>query len=181
MKEVESAIRILVDVVVAATAVVAVLIHEDVVECEETNRLFDVDVLGKDLFKSCVRCPFEHSAERDQFLPVLLLGRARLQFVLFLVDRTAGPLVGQGATATEVRGHFPTHAFAGVVVLLDEVLVQLLDVGVDAEIHAVDDDLHEVGPRCGHVFRRDVREENLSHHRRITIGIQQIQGVVPAQ
>jgi hypothetical protein len=74
MKEVESAIRILVDVVVAATAVVAVLIHEDVVECEKTNRFFDVDVFGKDLFKSCFRSSFEHSAERDQFLPVLLLG-----------------------------------------------------------------------------------------------------------
>jgi hypothetical protein len=181
MKEVESAIRILVDVVVASAAVVAVLIHEDVVECEKPNRFLDVDVLGKDLFKACFRSPLENPAERDQFLPVLLLGRARLQLILLLVDRTAGPLIGEGATATEVRGDFPTNAFSGVVVLLDEVLVQLLDVGVDPEIDAVRDDLHEVGPGSGHVLRSDVREEDFSHHRRITIGIQQIQGVVASQ
>jgi uncharacterized Zn finger protein len=52
VEEVKSPIWILVDVVVASTAVVAILIHEDVVECEETNRLFDVDVFGKHLFKA---------------------------------------------------------------------------------------------------------------------------------
>ena len=57
-----------------------------------------------------------------------------------------------------------------------EVLVDLLDVGVNAEGDAVHHHSDEVGLGCWHVLRCDVRKQNLPHDRVVAVGIEQIEG-----
>lgn len=75
----------------------------------------------------------------------------------------------------------PAGAVGRTVVLREKLLIELLDVGVNAPALAVDDDLDEIGFGGWHVFAGDLRIEHGAQHGIVFMGVEQIEGFIAVQ
>ena len=123
MHEVEDPLGIHVDVVVAATAVMAVGIEQRIVDREKADRLLHVQMVGQRVLERLVGRLAQDPAPFDQRVPVLGTGRVGLQLVTPGVFVSIGSVVRERATAGEVRRDLPSHALRGAVVMLRESLL----------------------------------------------------------
>ncbi len=149
-KDVEAALLVLIDVVVARARPVAVAVDQRDVERQELERAVDVQDRRERRFELSGGVWFRTFVKRDQIRPALRVVLARdLVEPLVVLDALA-EVVQPGAAARAAR-HLPSRALRGVEEVAHEVLVELLRVHVDAPAFAVDHHAHEVDLR-----RRDV-------------------------
>ena len=176
--DVEPTLRILVQGVVAGADPVAVVVDQGILDREEAQGSVDVEDRGQRRLELFGRGLVQDAGQLDQVLPGLLVVLA-LQVVDLLVGGRIVAEVCQRTAAIGAAGDLPAASLGRSEELLREVFVELLGVGVDAPVLAVDDHPDEVRLRSGQVFPRDVAVEHGAQEGRILMGVEQVEGLVP--
>ena len=172
----EFVIGIQIDTVIARANPIAIGVHQTNVESKKPKQLIDVANRLQLCRQFIHRSLINHAAEFDQLRQCLL--PARFLFIgIPIVCGILTPIVQ--STATPGRpGHFPTGALGGVVVLLNKLLVVLLNVREDTSVFAVDHDSNKIGFGRRHVLPSNLRIQDRTHQRSVTICVQQIECLV---
>ena len=91
------------------------------------------------------------------------------------------PRITEIATATSACANLPTNTVSCAEVVLEEILVELLDVRVEAPAFAVDHHFDEVALEGRNVIAGHVRINDLTHERRVRVGVEQIERFIAKQ
>ena len=177
---VELALGVEVQAVVAGPDPVPVVVDQGHVEGQKPEQPVHVEDRFQRLFELVRRGLVEDFAHVDEGLPRLLAVR-RLDLVPPLVVLGLVPEVVEAAAAAGAAPDLPAAALVGLVVLDEELLVELLDVGVDAPTLAVDDDLDEVRLRRRGVPAGEFGVQHGAQERRVVVRVEQVQRLVPVQ
>ena len=178
-QDVKLALLVQIDAVVAGSNPIAIAVDERVVEREEPQQSVDVEHRLKCGFQFFRRRFVERLAELDERLPgfVAVVFDLVTAFVIFGVVTD----VFQATTATRRAADLPARSLRRRIILSEELLVELLHVGVHAPAFTVDDHFHEVRFRCRDVLPSNVRIQNAAQERIVFVGVQQVQRFVAVQ
>ena len=177
--QMEASLGILIERVVTGADPIAVVVDERILDRQEAQGSVDVEDRSEGRLQLVGWSLIEDPGELDQVLPRLLTVLA-LEVVDLLVGSGLIAQVGEGAATVGAAGHLPPVSFRGTEELLGEVLVELLGAGIDAPVLAIDHHPHQVGLRGRQVFPGDVAVKHRPQEGRIFVGIEQVEGLVPA-
>ena len=171
---------ILADQVVARPNPVAVVVHQGVLQRQETQRPLDVQDRLQRLLQLPRRRLVQDLAQLDQVRPSLGILLA-LEVVDLLVRRRILAQVLKATLPVWRARHLPTRGLRRLEVMLHEVLVELLDARVDAPGLAIDHHPDQVRTRRGYVRTGHLAVQHRPQEARVLVAVQQVQGPEPIQ
>ena len=143
-QDVKLPLGIQVDAVITGTGPVPIAVDQGHVKGQEPEQAVHVE----DGFQGCLeflrRCLVERAAQRDQGLPgfgAIL----RLDLESFTISCNVFTQVPESAVGLWVSTDLPAGTLGGPIVLGNELLVELFDVGVETPTTPLDHNLDEVG------------------------------------
>ena len=175
----KAAPRVLVHGEVARPADISVAVHQHAVEGDEPERAIDVENRSELRHELLPRCLLEEPRETHQVSPGGGIFRG-LELIGAPIARDVVPVVRQPLSAATL-GDFPAHSLARAERLTEEVLVELLDVDVDAPALAVDDELDQVRPRRRQVLPGDVIVKDVPQERGVGVRVEEVEGLVAVE
>ena len=173
-QNVESPILIEEQAVIAGPHPVAIPVDQRCIECQKPQGAIDIQNRIQCRLQLVQRCLSQHLGQLDEGFPVfcLVFGLDREDL---LVTRDVVAHVLETAPAPGAPRNFPASPFGVTEMPRQKILVELLDIHIQAPAFAVDHHPHVVRPRGGNVLPGDVRIERGVEECRILMRIQQIQ------
>ena len=178
LQQMETSIRIEVQVVIAAPGEIP-LVLEYTLERERPQGAVDVESAVQLVRQFLDRGFVQQFGELGDFFPGIIrtLGAKLVAAVVLL----AVARMAQVAAASAARSDLPAHAAARAKVVLEEILVELLDVRIEAPAFAVDHHLDEVALERRDVITGHVRVYDFAHERRVGVAVEQVERLVAEQ
>ena len=175
--DVELALVILEEIVVARASPISVTVNQRHIQGQEPEQAVDVEDRRECLLQLIGRCLIERVAERNQVFPGLLI-ILRLDLESSPIFRDILAQVPETTIRARVAAHFPPSPFGRAIVFGQELLVELLNVGIQAPAFPIDDDLDKVCLGCRDVLPGNMRVQQRTHHRRIAAAVEEIERLI---
>ena len=166
--------------VVAGTCPIAVAIDQRDIKRQKPQQAIDIEDRFDRIRQISAAGFVQDLAQINQSTPGhLLVFRLDLEPLLIAVQFLTK--VSHSAIGIRTPGYFPASSRSAPEVFLDEVFIELLDITENPPTLIVDHDLDKIRLGNGKKILANERIERATHHRRITVAVEQVQCLVSVE